>query len=952
MDTGVDWHHPDLANNIWNNTDEWIDGVDNDGNGFIDDVRGWDFVDTFIDVWQGEDGTVRDNDPMDFYGHGTHCAGIAGAVGNNSIGICGVTWNCKIMPVRAGFMDTEGTGTLEIDDAAAAIIYAADNGADIISCSWGGHYDSHTIHDAVNYAYQAGVLVVAAAGNEWTDIRTYPAAYDEVIAVAATSSSDYTTFFTNFGEWIELAAPGEDIYSTLPEASYDFASGTSMATPFVAGVAALVWSRFPQMNANQVRQQLRFTSKDLGDVDFDILFGYGRIDAKEAVELVQQESDVAVFEVRIHSPVTLGTTASIDVAVINAGTLTKYGLNMRFLVNGSQVDTETIAMLSEGEVEWVRFLWNTAQCQQGYYNLTAQVLPLNGENRTTNNSLSKTVFVRQPRTISVPWDKETIQQAIDNATEGDTIVVYTEFSVETLYLYKDGIKLIGSSTVVDGNTWLDVLRVCANNVEIRGFSFRNSKKIATRYPPFSGILLYYCNNVNISDVEVANSRVGIFVYCSNNVTLRNTHMVGNIFNFGIDGIELSNFMHDIDESNMIEEETFHYLKNKRNVTFSSMRGCVVLVNSTNVTFGNCELTENYGGITCAYSTNIEVFNSHFSKNQIGIWIRSCSLVTVQYAELLENNVGIHVENSSSITLKNNIVSGKVISGAGIWFQTSSQCKAESNSIRSSRFDFYLLYSSENNITCNGISESGSNGLCLQNSDNNVICGNQFFNHTSSVAGQGVALNISKSFGNRIYHNSFIDNTQTAVSFDSVNVFDDGYPAGGNYWSDYAGEDVYCGVFQNETGRDGIGDVPYVIDASNMDHYPLIYPCFGVKFELEKLNIVERTQRIQCVIESPLFYMFSINSSQVFIDQPIQVFPESLVFGDYNNNTVPDVLACFPMVGIADFAMTQIEDNAECFRFFRGFALRITVMVCVVLGNSASQAEEEITVVSDVSSVPN
>jgi len=212
VDTGVMWSHPDLASNIWNNTDEIAgNGIDDDNNGFIDDVRGYDFVNNSnsSECPAGEDCFDEDNDPMDFHGHGTHCAGIAAGVTNNSLGIAGLCRNCTIMPVRAGH-----SGTLETDDAAQAIVYAADNGADVISMSFGSSYPSSTEKDAIDYAYDKGAVLVAAAGNDDWDADDYPTSYWNVISVAATDSNDVKASFSSYGSWTEVAAPGVDILST------------------------------------------------------------------------------------------------------------------------------------------------------------------------------------------------------------------------------------------------------------------------------------------------------------------------------------------------------------------------------------------------------------------------------------------------------------------------------------------------------------------------------------------------------------------------------------------------------------------------------------------------------------------------------------------------------------------------------------------------------------------
>jgi thermitase len=226
----------------------------------------------------GYDWVNDDSDPDDDHGHGTHCAGIIAATINNSLGISGIA-QARIMAEK-GF-SSNGIGYE--DDLANAIIHATDQGANIISCSWGGSTDSQLIHDAVEYATNAGALVIAAAGNTGTKEKIYPAAYPEVIAVTATNKNDKPASFTTYGDWVDLAAPGTNIYSTYLRNNYRSLSGTSMACPHVAGVAALVWSQYPTMNNEQVRSQLIYTADDLGAAGFDIYYGYGRVNARKAV---------------------------------------------------------------------------------------------------------------------------------------------------------------------------------------------------------------------------------------------------------------------------------------------------------------------------------------------------------------------------------------------------------------------------------------------------------------------------------------------------------------------------------------------------------------------------------------------------------------------------------------------------------------------------------------------
>jgi subtilisin family serine protease len=284
IDTGVDYNHEDLSANIWQNPGEIPgNGIDDDQNGYIDDIIGWDFVDAHRGA-VGEDFAIPDNDPMDSHGHGTHVAGIAAAVGNNGLGIAGVAWNCKIMPLRAGYKTIKGGMMVASHHAARAIIYAADNGAHIINLSWAGKHKSILVERAIAYAAESGVLVCAAGGNKNTSDPSYPAAFDNaaIISVGSVDRHGKKAFSSNYGDWLDVSAPGVAIYSTYPNNQYRYMSGTSMATPVVSGIAALIWSLNPDQTNLQVKD-LILNSVDYLESLIGKVFTGGRVNANNAL---------------------------------------------------------------------------------------------------------------------------------------------------------------------------------------------------------------------------------------------------------------------------------------------------------------------------------------------------------------------------------------------------------------------------------------------------------------------------------------------------------------------------------------------------------------------------------------------------------------------------------------------------------------------------------------------
>ena len=293
VDNGVDWRHPDLVDNIWQNLGEDADGDGHtiefngsywdldpgDLNGIDDDDFDGDPT-TFIDDLVGWDVSNDDNGPIHSNYHGTHVAGNASATTNNGIGVSSAGFNCKILPVKAS-----SDGQEYIDYGFAGVKYAIDAGADIINMSWGGGGFSSFGFDIINYANEKGVVLVASAGNYNDNARFYPAAYPHVISVAATTNYDDKANFSNYGHWIDVSAPGVSILSLDGDGTYRTSSGTSFSSPIVAGVAGLVKSQHMDWSADQISEQIRTSSDDIepADLDYTPELGYGRVNAYSAL---------------------------------------------------------------------------------------------------------------------------------------------------------------------------------------------------------------------------------------------------------------------------------------------------------------------------------------------------------------------------------------------------------------------------------------------------------------------------------------------------------------------------------------------------------------------------------------------------------------------------------------------------------------------------------------------
>ncbi|MCD6066031.1 MAG: Thermitase [Bacteroidetes bacterium] len=275
VDNAIQTNHPDLSANIYVNAGEIAsNGIDDDNNGFIDDVSGYDVAND----------DANPNPPTNSYSHGTHCAGLVGARNDNSTGISSIGFNVRVIPVKC---TTDTSSPTAVDAGYAGIVYAVNSKARVISCSWGGDGSSATDQSVINYAWNHNCIVVAAAGNNGSTVQNYPGAYNNVYCVASTTTTDGRSGFSNYGTWVDIAAPGSNIYSCIPNLAltggtssyYTLQSGTSMATPIVAGLCGLMLSKSPYLTPSQVLTCISTTATTITPTGM----GAGRINALAAM---------------------------------------------------------------------------------------------------------------------------------------------------------------------------------------------------------------------------------------------------------------------------------------------------------------------------------------------------------------------------------------------------------------------------------------------------------------------------------------------------------------------------------------------------------------------------------------------------------------------------------------------------------------------------------------------
>jgi len=422
LDSGVDGTHPDLVHKM---------------------VPGWNMVD-------------NNSNTSDVYGHGTMVAGVVGAQSNNGLGVTSIAWGASIMPVRVAL----STGSAYLSTIAAGIIWAADHGAKIANCSFATLTGSSTIQSAANYMRSKGGLVVVAGGNSGTFDPTPN--NSSVISVSATNSSDAIASWSSYGSYIDVAAPGVDIWSTTKGGGYAAVSGTSFATPLTAGVLALMESANPSLTNTVLESLLKNTAVDLGTPGYDSYYGYGRINAGAAVAAAVRygaTTDTTAPTVSISSP-TGGTVSSVvGVAV---ATRDNIGVARVDLYAGS-------TLVASSNTSPFSLSWNTKTVANGVVNLKAYAYDKAG-NKGGSASVAVTVSNATDRTAPMVAVLSPTSGAVKAATVTVKVSAYDNVGVTKVDLYA-GSNLIGTTNIAPYNFTWDTTRVANGTINLTAYAY-------------------------------------------------------------------------------------------------------------------------------------------------------------------------------------------------------------------------------------------------------------------------------------------------------------------------------------------------------------------------------------------------------------------------------------------------------------------------------------------------
>jgi len=738
IDTGVDVSHEDLSANLWINPSEICgDGVDNDGNGYVDDCHGINTVDGSTEV--------RDDN-----GHGTHVSGIIGAVGDNGIGVAGVNWKVSIMVIKA--FDSSGSGTLAgVLQGIDYVLQMRKRGVNIIatSNSYVSSSYSRALEEAVEELMKAGILFVAAAGNAEMDldrVRVYPASYDvpAVISVASANRDLELSGFSNYGaHTVHIAAPGESILSTLPGDSYGYLSGTSMAAPHVAGLAALLKAYNRSFDWRGIKNLILAGGAELESLQDVVLSGrmvdaYGALTCDSSALLAVDKPAVSYSEpgkklmLRVTS-INCSMPLQVDVRITDENNRV-----YRVPIKDDGVYPDRVA----GDGVFTAF-W--APPAEGLYRVVFDNGVLEKEVRILAAGRRTLVVTEGEECTDGDAIYRSIQDAVINAAPGDEIVVcpgvyegpvkvdkaleiraYPEKAedVEIRAEARDGaaLKIYSSGTNISG------FRIYG---EGSGVSVVDSSHVKiTENAIYGGVRVYSSSNVlitenriengeygmlvsdswvvNITENEISGAVRGVVIQRSSDVTMRSNHIEDNYVNFGVYGYSIGYFMHDIDISNDINDRPLLYLVNEKNMVIDAdtNAGFVGIVNSKNVSVIGLNITNNTYGVLVAYSDGVVLHNITSYRNEYGVYMFS----------------------SNSTTVRSSLIHSNYRDGIGVYY--SSNVRIYSNSISKNVIGVHIAYSTGNTIAGNSVTENKAMDVYVD-AASPEHCSNTLENNTGS-----------------------------------------------------------------------------------------------------------------------------------------------------------------------------------------------------------------------------
>ena len=478
--------------------------------------------------------------------------------------------------------------------------------------------------------------------------------------------------------------------------------------------------------------QLERSSDDLGESGFDVYYGYGRVNARKAVEQTPADHDVLVLSLKTPPYVRPGNATVVKATVLNMGKSNESAITVQLLVNGGVVHSQIIDFLMSGASASVSYLWTPIV--QGVYNVTCHALPMIGEAILNNNFLSVQLNVRAPQVIRVPHDCEKIQDAVSAAYEGDTISVASGTYCENVWINKEGLTLVGEDqgrTIVDGQKNEDVILVTANYVKISGFTLQNSRFSLN----YAGIFVLASEGVVITDTTTVGNYHGILLYDTVNATLRNCNMTGNKYNFGVEGYSVADFIHDVDASNTVDGKPVYYLVGQDGRSVPADVGYVAIVNSSNIIVRDLQLRSNHEGVLVVGTSNSLIENVNASDNYFGVRLAFSPNNTAHGSTASNNYIGIYVYESESNSVEDNML---MHNEEGIDLYYSKGHAIGFNKLLNNSYGLYMEKSNNNTISSNEV-VNNTNGLYLEKSSYSILRNNNMTKNRYSFGVMGSHL---------------------------------------------------------------------------------------------------------------------------------------------------------------------------------------------------------------------